>query len=463
VSSSVHTAGLSGGFVIGALQQLINELTARLRVPGAPVLDVPTGDVLEPRGDSQRSGANAVESIFDVLSGGRRDIDPQAARERRQLLKTVTVAGGGAGSVTRISIDADAPNADFGVSGRESAMVAIYVDGQYHSTAIVFGERHGAIDVNLGTLPPGHHQVELRAALDVVAVQPRVGEVRARTLTGEAALFDRIAPVLELRDTDRTPGSSVARSDVPLVLIPAVTRHADGSRTVEYRMVFSNEDGGTATPSLFAKYGRGVDAEPIYRVELDPQGRVVEASYQAALHRWVRFDGDRIGERAVLRVSTANNMVSARTGGAIRSERWSDAPLAPVADSTSEYDAMRANPWTWKVMSKELLREGRAAAEGAIRGERQVADPRRYVYLGPLDDAMRAAIQLKGGLELVLANGRHVIAKVAAGFAAGKFRQSALELPPGATADAIRGVALLGVRALVLDEKFGIRELARAA
>jgi hypothetical protein len=328
----------------------------------------------------------------------------------------------------------------------------------------VFSERTSAIDVNLGTLPAGVHQVVLRAALDVVAVHPRVGEVRATTITGDAALADRLAPMIELRDTDRTPGSSVARSDVPLVLVPAVTRHPDGRRTIEYRVVFSNEDGGTATPSLFAKYGRGVDAEPIYRVELDAKGRVVEARYQAALHQWVRFDGERLGERAVLRVSTANNMVSARTTALRRSERWRDAPMAMVDDSSSsDFDVMRANPWTWRVMSKELLREGRAAAEGAIRGERQVADPRRYVYLGPLDDAARAAIQLKGGLEVVLADGRRVLAKIASGFAAGKFHQSALELPSDALADAVRGVTLLGVRALVLDASYGMRELSHAA
>jgi hypothetical protein len=156
-------------------------------------------------------------------------------------------------------------------------------------------------------------------------------------------------------------------------------------------------------------------------------------------------------------------MVSARTGAMRKSERWSDAATAVVADATSEFDTMRANPWTWKVMSKELLREGRAAAEGAIRGERQVADPRRYIYLGPLDDAALAAIKLKGGLEVILADGRRVLAKIADGFAAGKFRQSALELPPDALADAVRGVALLGVRALVLDASFGMRELAHAA
>ena len=461
MSSPVHSAGLSGGFVVGAIQQLINELTGRVRLPIEALSNAPTGDVLEPRGDEQRRGADAIERIVDGLTGGRRDVDPQAARGARPLLATARVQGTGAGGVTRLTFDADAPTADFMVGGRESAMVAIYVDGRYHSSAIVFGERRGAIEVNLGSLPAGPHVVELRAATDVAPVRARVGTVRATTIAGDAALADRFAPVIELRDTDRSSRSSVARSDVPLVVVPAITRNADGTRTIEYRMLYSNEDGGTTTTDLFAKYGRGVDAEPVYRVTVDAAGRLVEGRYQAALHRWLRFDGERVGERAVLRISTANNMVSARRGAA-RSERWSDAPTAPIDPRESEYATMRANPWTWSVMAKELLREGKAAAEGGLRGAKQVGDPRRYLYLGPLSDAARAAIQLRGGVEVVLSDGRRVLARLAKGFAAGTFRQSALELPPDALVDSIRGVALLGVRALVLDAGFGIRELAHA-
>jgi hypothetical protein len=454
---------MSGGFVIGALQQLINELTGRVGVPIGPLPDTPQGDVLEPRGADARAGADAIERLVDSLTGGRKDIDPQAAREQRPLLTTVRVSGTGTAGVTRLTIDADAPGADYMVGGRESAAVAVYVDGRYHSTAIIFAERGGPVQVNLGSLPGGDHVVELRAATDVAPVRARVGAVRATTLTGDAALIDRFAPVLELRDADRSARSSVARSDAPMLLMPAVTRHADGSRTIEYRVLFTNEDGGTPAPMLYAKYGRGVDAEPVYRVRIDASGRLVESTYQAALHRWLPFDGAMAGERAVLRVSTANNMVSARTSGAARSERWSDSSIAPVEDAGSEFEAMRTNSWTWRVMAKELLREGKAVSDGGVRGDRQIGDPRRYVYLGPLSDAMRAAIELKGGVELVLRDGRRVLAKIATGFAGGKFHQSALELPDGATADAIRGVSLLGVKALVLDAAFAVHELAHAA
>jgi hypothetical protein len=343
-------------------------------------------------------------------------------------------------------------------------MVAVYVDGRYHSSVVVLGERDAHYEVNLGSLPRGSHQVELRGCTDVAPVQARVGTVGVRTVTGDQALVDRLAPIIEQRDLDRGAGSSITHSDTLMVLVPAVTHNADGTRTIEYRGVFSNEDGGTPAPQLFSRYGRGVDAEPLYRVTVDRDGRVLSERYQATVHRWMDFDGERAGGRPVLRVSTSNNMVSARTQGSRSSDRFSDAPVAALDDAASnDYAIMRANPWTWKVTSKELLREGKAAPDGATRGSGQIGDPRRYVYLGALDDAKRAAILAAGGLELVLADGRHVIAKVASGFAKGKFGQSALELPLGAVADAVRGVSLLGVQALVLDAAFGIRELAHAA
>ncbi|MCW2925252.1 MAG: hypothetical protein JWM98_2656, partial [Thermoleophilia bacterium] len=395
----------------------------------------------------------------------RRDIDPQAARAVRPLLAQHALPGHADGAPTVLHVEADAPGADWGTPGRECAMVALYVDGAYHSTVIVMGERTGGYDVNLGVLGPGAHTVELRAATDIAPVTARVGAVTARAEHGDRALLDAHAPVLEMRDVDRSARSSVGGSDAPMLLVPAETRLPNGNRLVEYRVIFSNEDGGTPVPRLFSTYGRGVDAEPIYRVTFDPAGRVVDERYQAALHRWLPYDGARDpGGRPILRVSTPNNMVSARVHAAgTRSERWSEAPRDVVAAVTSEFDAMRAAPWTWQISSKELLREGKAASEGAARGADQVGDPRRYVYLGPLGAAARAAIELAGGLVVVLADGRHVLARLATGFANGEFGQSALELPTGASADAVRGVALLGVRALVLDAAFGVRELTHTA
>lgn len=460
MSTTIRASQLFGG-TIGAFQQLVNELTARVSVPIGPIPDAPPGDVLEVRGTAQREGADTVEWLIDQIVGRRR-IDPQLARSTRPLLAQATITTGAPGTLTRLVVRATAPGADWGASGRESAMVAVYVNGQYRSTIIVQSERSEPFEVALGELPAGAHRVELRAATDVAPVAAVVQDVAVRSIDGEQALIERHAPVLELRDSDAGARISSASNDAPLLLVPVLTRHADGSRTIVYQVIFSNEDCGTKAPDLYAQYGRGVDAEPVLRVELDPDGRVVSETYQAALHRWLAFDGRRDGTRPILRVSTANNLVSARSS--TRSgERWGAAPIGPVDEHAAEYGVMREHPWVWKIMARELLREGKAAAADAVRGATQIADPRRYVYVGPLSAAARAAIAVAGGLEVVLADGTKVLARAVRTFARGALGQTALELPPGTMSDAVRGVALVGVQALVLNQALEMRELVAIA
>lgn len=471
--SWVSNVGYVGGWVLGAITQVVNSGGARVPIPMGGVAPVPIGDVLEPAGDAARDGATAVEHLIDRLTGVQRG-DANAARATRPLLAQATVTSAAATDVTRLTFRATAPGCDWSAGGRTCAPVAIYVDGAYQSTVLVLAERDGSYEVGLGPLAPGVHSVELRFAPELVGTPRAVGaaapalappvvtSVSQRTVTGDQALVDRYAPVFELRADEDGTGVSATHSDTPLAVVPAIQRHPDGSRTIEYRVLYSNEDGGTSLTSLLTRYGRGIDAEPAYRVTIDAAGRVVSETYQSAIHRWLAFDGERVGSRPVLRVSTANNMVSARTHGP-GAERWSEAPLAPVDATTSEYEVMRTHGWIWQVSSKELVREGRSAVGDAERGARQIGDPRQYVYLGPLADAARAAMAVAGGVTLVLKDGRRVLARALPGFAEKAFHQTALELPPGVTADLIRAVALLNagapLLATVLDGSFLPHEL----
>ena len=170
------------------------------------------------------------------------------------------------------------------------------------------------------------------------------------------------------------------------------------------------------------------------------------------------------GITSSIRVATANNNFSTRVRAAgDGAERWSEVALDGIDGATSDYDVMHRHPWTWSVMAKEILREGKVAATDAVRGKFQVGDPRSYLYVGPISDAVRGAIELAGGLEVVLKDGRRVIARLVEGFAGGAHGQGALELPAGVVGDAVAGVALLGVRATVLDAALRARELAHAA
>ena len=76
---------------------------------------------------------------------------------------------------------------------------------------------------------------------------------------------------------------------------------------------------------------------------------------------------------------------------------------------------------------------------------------------------MRGAVELAGGIEVTLADGRRVLARLVRGFAGGAHGQGALELPSGVLGDAVVGVSLLGLRATVLDAALRARELVHAA
>ncbi len=83
-----------------------------------------------------------------------------------------------------------------------------------------------------------------------------------------------------------------ATTDAPLIAWhetrPAAT---PGHRVIEYSLVWSNEDGGTDTPALMARWGRTTDIEWVYRVEVDASGDRVDgtAVYQAPLHLTLKF------------------------------------------------------------------------------------------------------------------------------------------------------------------------------
>ena len=53
-------------------------------------------------------------------------------------------------------------------------------------------------------------------------------------------------------------------SDIPLLLYCEHLR-VDGEDTLQYTVIFSNEDGGTSTRALMARWGRTTDIEYVYR------------------------------------------------------------------------------------------------------------------------------------------------------------------------------------------------------
>ena len=107
-------------------------------------------------------------------------------------------------------------------------------------------------------------------------------------------------------------------------------------------MIFSNEDGGTATPALLARWGRTTDIEMMYEEEWR-DGRMATARFQAPDHKVVEYKGRRDGDHPALVDATLNNVFLDRGRTAVRVTM---VPLLVDLESATRESVMDKAPWT---------------------------------------------------------------------------------------------------------------------
>jgi hypothetical protein len=286
-----------------------------------------------------------------------------------------------------LTMRALAPGADWGQADHESAVVTLSVDGRYNQDVVLFsGDEPFDYRVALGPLAEGRHTIE--AAFDAAKSPSGVRGAQIKSLRlaladdhGDAGLVARYSPVVYGRDLPEIPGRyENNHTDVPLLTYHEVTHDGAGNTVIEYTEIWSNEDGGTNTPALMARWGRTTDIEWIYRITLDPSGHVLSEYYQAPNHQTLPFTGARLGEHPMLQTGTSNNNMNqvddpAQTSG----YRFiPDASEALPANRAREV-VMDANPWSYQVMAKEMVREGKVepVADPATPA---MSDQRNYLW-----------------------------------------------------------------------------------
>jgi hypothetical protein len=265
----------------------------------------------------------------------------------------------------------------------------VHVDGTPGHHVLMFpGAGLDHYESLVGPLADGRHRVDLRPS-DLWKPAPCLSLQRLRATvhakgSAEHALF-RHAPVLELRAD--TIGE---QTDLPLYAY--AERGPTGSFTWRYSVVFSNEDGGTPTRALLARWGRTTDIEQVYEVTASAGG-VVREEFQGPDHATRAFTGRRQGEAPVLLVATLNNMVLDR-GRSLAAVR----PVPEIVDlsRTTRESTMDGRPWVYRVMEHELAAEGRIVADAPLddRWPRVAPGPLSHVYLEAklrLDRAVAAA------------------------------------------------------------------------
>ncbi|MFJ8579491.1 hypothetical protein [Micromonospora sp. NPDC093277] len=286
-----------------------------------------------------------------------------------------------------VDLDVTAPGTDWSTAGAESAVVSISVDGRYVTDLVVSGDQPLHQQLALGHLDARPHQLRLRFAAERSAAASTSVLVRGLHVstyapgTSEYAVL-RYAPVVYGRNLAAL-GSPYqnATTDTPLIAWHEITPAAvAGHQQITYSVVWSNEDGGTNSPALMARWGRTTDIEWVYSVEIDEHGNRVAGSdvYQAPEHQILHFAGRYEDDHALLQTCTSNNNMCDVVDDPMRFF-LSTLPTLP-AGKAREY-LMDTNPWTYQIMAEEMLREGKIEpASPAAVFTPEVSDQRNYLY-----------------------------------------------------------------------------------
>lgn len=252
----------------------------------------------------------------------------------------------------------------------------IAVDGDVETTVLVFGKvGHPPYTALLHSLPAGRHQVTAQPSpYWTWPTNAPVPALTAAVATGSDVVSH--APSLWLR-----ADSIGVATDLPLLLYAEDLR-VDGTGVLRYSFIFSNEDGGTATPALLARWGRTTDIEMAYEEEWK-SGRMVAARYQAPEHHVLEYAGPRQADHPSLVDATLNNVFLDRGRTAVRITMM---PTLVDLRSATRESVMDRTPWVYRRMADELQEEGKAAVYG---------DVREYLYVDAklaLSDGAVAAI-----------------------------------------------------------------------
>lgn len=339
-------------------------------------------------------------------------------------------------------ISMSAPGCNWGRLGREAAMADIAVDGRPPFQVMLYagGERR-TYPVFLGRLESGEHRVAISRNERYSAPPCSISEPRIENVRVDDDPVIAYAPVLSAREN--TIGKF---TDVPMIVYAENIRE-NGENLLQYTVIFSNEDGGTSTRALMARWGRTTDIEYVYKV--DPATN--RALIQARGHKEQEFQGQREGMHPLLMPVTDNNMVS----GGESAIRYRIAPRLVDLTAHSREQVMDEDPLTYRVMAGELEREDKLRPFGAIDGEK-ISDPRNYLYVEALLKNRRAGasvhVRLKGeGLWRSSDLGRLDYAIARDGWI-----RTTVELPPGTKPG---GIAEIGIACAVAppeDKKWAL-------
>jgi hypothetical protein len=285
-------------------------------------------------------------------------------------------------------IHASCERCDWGVEGREAAVVRILVDGKYSQhLALARGADDADYHVSLGAIAVGDHKLRIEA--DPALSSPQAGaaaiskvDIVVITPAGDDFVAQSMAPFIYAR-----PNTVGKFTDLPVFMWYEIVPVPQG-RQFRYSVIFTNEDGGTATDRLMATWGRTTDVEFVYGVTLNGQGKIVAEEFQGPGHEVPAFVGKHEGSHPLEWVSTDNNMVSESGPTDIR---YAPTPQRFDLTGKSREVVMDAHPWIYTLAAKEMVRE-KKLVEDAAAGSGRIPDSRRFVFVEACTELENAAV-----------------------------------------------------------------------
>lgn len=293
-----------------------------------------------------------------------------------------------------LEIKARSPGSSWARAGAEAVALLILVDGKYNQDLLLWaGDEFFNYRVMLGRFSRGKHTVSVVRNPSRSAAGAARAELRSlRTLlfaasrdaddANEEQLALAHSPFLYAR------ANTIDRfTDIPLLMYYEILREAGGVLIVRYTVIFTNEDGGTQTAALMARWGRATDIEWVYQIRAHV-GKIIEETYQGVEHETKFFTGPRAGgSHPLLAVASDNNNFSDLACSAVR---FAPLPIRARLEKATRESVMDMYPQTYRVMTEELIREKRIS--DAPADVNTIADPREYLFIEAGSEQEGAAI-----------------------------------------------------------------------
>jgi hypothetical protein len=296
-----------------------------------------------------------------------------------------------------LRVKASVKGASWQIKGAEAAVITVFVDGKYNQDVILFdGEESFEYQMLLGKYNFDEHRITIvhnkaRSAPNVgtVKIHAAVSTVIDNSKASDSSIFRYFAtinaPIIFAR-----PDTIDKFSDIPLLTYYEIFDEPENVKKIRYTTIFTNEDGGTQSAALMARWGRMTDIEWVYEIRVNAVGEILSEIIQGANHETKNFTGQRFGSHPLIFDTTVNNNFADSGCSVLRvSPQLVEANLSNGSRET----VMDKFPWTYQIMAREAIREGRVNPEKL--GANTIADPRDYLYAEIYSELTNAAIALE--------------------------------------------------------------------